>query len=492
MDADGAAVRRQEPTEGSGVSSSKDQLDTGAQSGPSLFDDADRRTAEASASTSTSATASVQQTPRSRRGARPDVGGTKGATVLPAGDQGSDFERRVARLEFAEGALARLRVPVFVDAEAGRDQLTDLDVLALDFDNRLRVSRSILECKSGRSQSGEGDRLLWLAGLQSMLHVDRAVLVRQTITRRGQAIASALRLQILDNATLSQRESAHAWLPERFAHIDGPACVSAETRMDTQLKGLGHIPSDLVAFLRFNSLLAPAHRGLAMLVELGGVIDDGGVLPHPTRTLLAGHALQALAIAALQDAAMLDTVPADTLRRRTELALTVGTPDDDHLLSVLGLADQIMERVVESLHREYTQQGADRVQSPAPSLRQSVGTPPHWIDRYLDLIQRLRASPAIARQLPQTLELACFDALLHDAAFHAAAFDHLFTPEHRSLVTGCVRMLKEIVSESLADALIPITELDFNRRAPALPDRAAKPDASTPATTPPQVVRRTD
>jgi len=44
-------------------------------------------------------------------------------------------------VEFAEGALARLRVPVFVDAEAGRDQLTDLDVLALEFDNRLRLSR---------------------------------------------------------------------------------------------------------------------------------------------------------------------------------------------------------------------------------------------------------------------------------------------------------------------------------------------------------------
>ena len=59
----------------------------------------------------------------------------------PGPSAGADFERRVARVEFAEGALARLRVPVFVDAEAGRDQLTDLDVLALEFDNRLRLSR---------------------------------------------------------------------------------------------------------------------------------------------------------------------------------------------------------------------------------------------------------------------------------------------------------------------------------------------------------------
>jgi hypothetical protein len=77
-----------------------------------------------------------------------------------------------------------------------------------------------------------------------------------------------------------------------------------------------------------------------------------------------------LATAALQEAARLDTLPVDTLRRRIELALTVGTPDDD--------------------------------------------------------------------------------------------------------------------------ALMPITELDFSRRAPALPDRAAKQITSTPPTTPPQVARRTD
>ena len=197
---------------------------------------------------------------------------------------------------------------------------------------------------------------MWLAGLRSLLGVDRAVLVRQTITRRGQAIASKLFADPRQCDAVAAR--IRAWLAERFAHIDGEACSAAETRMDTQLKALGHVPADLVAFLRFNSLLAPAHRSLAVLVELGGVVDVGGVLPDPTRTLLAGHALQTLAIAALEDAARLDTVPADRLRRRIELALTVGTPDDDHLLSVLGLADQIMDRVVEGLHREYMQQGA--------------------------------------------------------------------------------------------------------------------------------------
>jgi hypothetical protein len=136
-------------------------------------------------------------------------------------DPGADLERRVGRTEFNDGALVRLRVPIRVDADSGRDVLTDIDVLAVDVDGRLRISRSILECKSGKGQSGEPDRLLWLAGLQQFLGFERAVLVRQTASRRGRGLARPLGLRTLDVATLAGREAAHAWLPARFGHLDG-------------------------------------------------------------------------------------------------------------------------------------------------------------------------------------------------------------------------------------------------------------------------------
>lgn len=438
----------------------------------------------------TSTTAGSRTTPkrpadRSSRRTRPDTASGGSA------NDGADLERRVARLEFAEGALSRCRVPVFVDAESGRNILTDLDVLSLDFDNRLRLSRSTLECKSGRGQSGEGDRLLWLSGLRTLLDIDRAVLIRQTITQRGRALAAALGLQILDIPTLSQRELAHAWLPDRFAHIDGPACSAAEARADVQLRGLGHVPSSLVAFLRHQSLLSPSDRSLIALVALRRAIEDGGVLPIPTRSVLAGHALQSLALAALEDAATLDTSPAPHLQRRIELALTVGSPDDDHVLSVLGRADQVMGRVLSGVHQAYIDQGASRVDVPAPSLRQLVASPPAWVERYLDLVNRLRANPAIGRQLPQTIELACFDALLGDTAYQAASFDYLFTTEHRSLLLACVRMLDHIAGEQLADALAPIIALDYSRSAPTLPDRTAEQRVAS-APTPPPAARRID
>jgi hypothetical protein len=390
-------------------------------------------------------------------------------------DAGADFERRVARLEFAEGALARLRVPVRVDADAGRQELTDLDVLALDFDNRLRLTRSVLECKSGRGQSGEGDRLLWLSGLQKLLGVDRAVLVRQTITRRGQSIATALELQILDSKTLSTREAAYSWLPERFAHIDGDACSWAEGKTDVQLKGLSHISTELAMFLRFKGLLNSGDHSLVELDKLRMAVEDGGVLPNPTRMILAGHALQALCLVAMQHAGQLDTLPAELLKHRLELALTVGSPEDDNLLAVLGLADQLMARTIDTLHHQYMVAGAKRIEASTPLLRELVGTPPVWVDRYLDLVQRLRVTPDVARQLPQTIELLCFDALLGDNAYRAEAFDHLFTPQHRSLVMGCLRMLKDICGTQIADALASVAEVDFSRAAPALPNRTSRP-----------------
>lgn len=398
---------------------------------------------------------------------RPESGSTRVS-------EGAELERRVARLEFAEGALARLRVPVYIDAEAGRDVLTDLDVLSVDIDSRLRLTRSTLECKSGRGQSGEGDRLLWLSGLQKLLGVERAVLVRQTMTRRGQALAAALDLRILDVPTLIQREAAHAWLPDRFAHVDGPACITAERRTDVQLKGLGYISSGLIGFLRHQSVLQPSYRNLASLLALRTSVEPGGVLPVPTQGILAGHALQTLALAALQDAALLDAHPIGQVRRRIELALTVGTPEDEHVLTVLGHADQLMERLIESIHRSYIDGGATRIERPVPSLRQLVADPPAWISRYIDLVQRMRANPAVAREIPRTIELSCFDALLGDTAFEAPSFSHLFTPEHRSLLLACIRTLEDISGAQIANALASIGDLNFDRSAPSLPDRTAR------------------
>jgi hypothetical protein len=399
-----------------------------------------------------------------RSGGQQSRGSAAGsASASDADDAGAELERRVGRAEFNDGALVRLRVPVRIDADLGRDVLTDIDVLAVDIDGRLRVSRSILECKSGKGQAGEPDRLLWLAGLQKFLGFARAVLVRQTVSRRGRSLARILGLRTLDVPTLTAREAAHAWVPERFAHVDGPECTGAERRTDAQLRGLGHLPADLVAFLRYDALRAEPHECLRAIAALGRAAESGGVLPNPTRLVLAGHALIALMCAAVSDAGRLDEISSADLLERTRRALVTGNPDDDQGLAILARADELTNYSLDRVHSAYQEAGAKRLQIGVPSLLAVVATPPPWVTRYVDLVEKLRANGFIARQMLQTIELAVFEALTGGTAHEAPAFDHLFTPEHRYLFNVAHRCLGDIAGAAVADSLSAAMDLNFER-----------------------------
>ncbi|MEV8609624.1 hypothetical protein AB0383_17125 [Amycolatopsis sp. NPDC051373] len=350
--------------------------------------------------------------------------------------------------------------------------MTDLDVLAIDIDARLRTSLSVLECKTTKGQSGEPDRLLWLSGLQRLTGTQRAVLVRQTITRRGRAIAQALDLQIMDMQTLASREQGHAWVPERFAHIQGEGCEHAERRTDTQLKGLDHIPGGLVAFLRADSLLADSPECLNALVALNAATNQS-IVPNPTGLVLTSHALITLLLAAIRDASRLDVVPAGNLQERVARAVTLGDPNNDQILAILSQADELVQHQVRRIHDSYTKVGATRQDIAVASLKSIVTEPPAWLDRYIDLVTKLRTNPAIARDLVQTAELACFDARCGDHAYTEPAFDRLFTPEHRYLLVTAIKVLRDIVGDQLADTIGEFDDLDFRRTAPIIPNRSA-------------------
>jgi hypothetical protein len=184
----------------------------------------------------------------------------------------------------------------------------------------------------------------------------------------------------------------------------------------------------------------------------------------------------ALLLAALQDGAALDAMPLEQLRQRTERAHTTGNPDDEHVLDVLTQADELKDLLIERVHKQYTDSGAKRLDVQLPSLRALVTEPPAWLDRYLDTVQRLRAIPSIARELPQTAELACFDALVGGGAYRAAAFDHLFTDAHRHLMLVLLNCLRAMAGERLASHVEQASELDYSRGGRTQLDRSASAD----------------
>jgi hypothetical protein len=404
-----------------------------------------------------------RETPAAIKSAMSTTGGAKQRTrrrsdpkpgTKPENTEGGVFERRVARLEFAEGAFVRLRVPVSADgAEQGRDVLTDIDILSIDVDSRLRSTRSSLECKSGRGQSGEPYTLVWLAGFRQLMSLDRVTLVRQTVSTRGRAVARKLGIAVLDEASLASREKAHAWLPERFAHIDGAACLAAESRTDTQLKGLPDLPVAVTKFLRGGGLMADSPALLSAVDAFGKSVEKQGGIPEPAATVLSSHALVAVILAALQDAGRLDEIPSATLLERLGRALTVGNADDVHLLPLLERADALVGYIQERTHRRYVEAGAEPLRSAYPSLRQIIAEPPAYLNDYVDFVERLRANPVVARELLQTAELICFDAAVGGDAWKAPAFAHLLSTEHHGLMSVALRCLGTIAGKQVSSHL---------------------------------------
>lgn len=401
--------------------------------------------------------------------------------TVPSNTVGGDLERRVARLEFAEGALARLRVPVAAGGgDEARSVLTDMDILSVEVDARLRLSRSSLECKSGARQSGEATTLVWLAGFRQLMELDRVVYVRPSVSSRARALASKLDIGVLDESTLAARESSIAWIPNHFAHIDGPECDTAERRTDVQLKGLPFLTSELTQFLRYEALLADSHEILAGLQGLREAVDRQGSLPSPASHILAGHALMALLSAGMTDAGRLDHVTQYALRRRIQRALTTGDPNDSSLLEMLERADAVMRHVADRTHRAYVDAGAAPLAISVPSLRDAIAAPPDYIEDYLDFVLRLRANPLVARDLLQTVELLCFDAMVGGAAWKTQAFERLFTAEHQGLVLVATRCLRSIAGSSVASALDSLPSFFATFATASVPDRHRAPEPPVP------------
>lgn len=402
-----------------------------------------------------------KQTPRKR----PAVGTNRADTA------GGELERRTARIEFAEGAVARLRVPVPAPgADAGREILTDIDVLSLDVDLRLRVSRSSAECKSERGQAGEPKELVWLAGFRQLLALDRVTLVRPTISSRGRDLARRLRISTMDERTIVQRENANKWMPLRFAHLDGAKCTAAEARTDAQLKGLPELAPELTQFLRGDALLADPSALLAGVEVFGDAVAAQGALPEPAATVLAGHALFAIVLAGIQDAGTLDARTPAELRTAREQDLI-----DPTLFSLFDRADDLIRYAVSRVHRAYVGQGAEPLQVSTPSLRESIARPLPYLNDYIDFVERLRANPTIARDLLQTTELACFEVLLGGEAWKEPAFGHLFTAEHKGLLLVALRCLTSIAGAQVGDSLAGLHNLNVFGGQIGVPDRSAAP-----------------
>ncbi|MEV5989210.1 hypothetical protein AB0L85_30185 [Streptomyces sp. NPDC052051] len=269
-------------------------------------------------------------------------------------------------------------------------------------------------------------------------------------------------MDLIGTAELTRREQVLQHLPEHFGVIGDTPFKVQSAEADRQLKKIGDLPPGLVAFLRHDALLADPHRTLGALITLDEILTSGTVLPAPLAPLLAGHVLQALIAAALRAGGRTDTVGSEGTRQEIEQGLGTGDPHDRQLLRVAEMADTLLRQELTALHRAYRTAGAAAIERPVPSVRSAISQIPAWLVTFMDLAERLRRRSPIARQLPQTIDLAVFDAALGADTWQAPAFDHLFSLEHRQALAVAVTCVERAVP-ALASYVFPVLDLPFKR-----------------------------
>jgi hypothetical protein len=126
-------------------------------------------------------------------------------------NKADSHELRIARLLYAEGSFVRRAIDL--NLRFGEDlTVTDLDILALRFNEDFSVHLSIGEVKTALGKKGPklADRLLWLRGLRVLVKADSAfVATLKRSSPRVRGLAERLEIAVIDEQDLVHREHAN-------------------------------------------------------------------------------------------------------------------------------------------------------------------------------------------------------------------------------------------------------------------------------------------
>ena len=122
---------------------------------------------------------------------------------------GTLAEARLAQLWYWEGFYARRGVDLQRHFKSEPISITDLDLLAFDFNPQLRRTKYIGEVKTGAGKTAASplDRILWLRGLKEVVSADFAELTtRRTPSAEVRSVADSLGMRAQSLADLERRE----------------------------------------------------------------------------------------------------------------------------------------------------------------------------------------------------------------------------------------------------------------------------------------------
>lgn len=361
------------------------------------------------------------------------------ATRAPS--TGDQLEARVAQTWFWEGFYVRRGVN-FQRYYQEPLQVTDLDLFAFDFNPQLAIRRYIGEVKSGTGKSAPKplDRIIWLAGLRTLVHADRGELTSALIVSpKARALGRGLNITAQHVTDLERRErDAVGGLTD--VGSQGVAAFALETQVRDICKG----DSDLeraFGFLRGEALLLEPFLAAKQLIELlrrlgshwtPNVQDDDELAVR----WLAAEATSILTLHLVSIAGQ-----ATTLDRPSWDALV------NERLAEGALPAHQMRKLSDSVDK-YVAGLLAAADAPTDLRTQAIGAflpeAPDYAEPFAELCWRLKSDAPAARVLPRQLDFIVFERLVHQRNPEPTATGRLGLTRNGStrfvrLVSGFIR-----------------------------------------------------
>jgi hypothetical protein len=334
---------------------------------------------------------------------------------------------RIQSIFKALGYYTRVEVKLAESDRAGaKNDLTDLDVLAIAIMPDLTMEYVVADCTTNKTKcSRPTQRIFWLRGVMDFFNAQKAHLVLGTNTavpHVPRAVATKLGIGVITNAYLLQQEKRTSGILPSTLKVLLP---EAWDYLESNLTGLDSNLAPIVEYRRYDFWQRESYQNLQDIISL--VSDAIPYLDAKQRF----HRALVVDLLSLYTLALLQLTAHVMLRGADK-------PAGDILAFLLGgeSAMKSKERMLGTL-RDFVRHMSDE----QPTLFGSIMVPdvePPYFAAMVDVVSRLLSRPLAAAEIPNFLQAVLFERILNkdpSADYHEVAFDDLTKKLARDIAT---------------------------------------------------------
>ena len=355
-----------------------------------------------------------------------------------------DLKLKIMRYFWYNGYFVRKNVDLamYQYGERTSDNYTDIDVLALKFDEKFKKYEIICDCKSGRRVKNV-DRILWLNGLINYLDADEGIFFRNQINERKYLdLAKKLNITPLSKQRLSEFESKNDITEMPCV---GPFNINILEKEDSIFQKLKESFRDVHDYLKYGYWNDGFQRQIKLLTSSLKKIMDFDEFNHQERYFLQIYILALLSISFLKFAESLIIIPQSF--------------EEEYIQeTILGEEIEINERkeILGSVY-DYFVNVSSEVREAFPNKNDFLKLIYIDFTKYLiDLIQRMSSNPLQSRQIPRFLDIMAYELVLNNDKTNVR--EKLFSNNNNIDLENLAKLVKNVVVFALRANLI--TEQD--------------------------------